>query len=289
MIRRASQKTSRSRVSRLNLNIGNETSRLDRHLFRMLSRLAILLLRHGYGFSRASHVARTAFVNAAQELDSRDGSKSSIARMATVTGLTRTEVSKLIRAQASLLSDVDTNFNRATRVANGWRRDRQFIDSNFKPRSLPFSSSRDSFSRLVRKYSGDIPPRAMLTEMVRLGMARRAPNDIIYLLRATPNIPKSAVDALRAISSWIAFLTESNDHRLTTTASQVRVFFKSIPQALAAIRELEDRQNSFREAIEQLGNRATAGSKYELKISIAMATERPSQISQRKRSKPKEY
>ena len=38
----------------------------------------------------------------------------------------------------------------------------------------------------------------MLTEMMRLGMVRFASNDAIYLLRATPNVPKSTVDALRA-------------------------------------------------------------------------------------------
>ena len=44
---------------------------------------------------------------------------------------------KTIRAEHSLLSDVDTNFNRATRVANGWQRDRKFVDRNSRPKPLP--------------------------------------------------------------------------------------------------------------------------------------------------------
>jgi len=208
--------------------------------------------------------------------------------MATVTGLTRTEVSKLIRAQHSQASDVDTNFNRATRVADGWQSDGNFVDRYSRPRALPFSSSKNSFSQLVRKYSGDIPPRAMLTEMLRLGMVRRTRKELIYLVRTTPNVAKSTVDALRAITAWVDILTEHSGSNISTTTSHVRVFFESIPQALAAIHELQDRQNSFREAIEQLGTKVTAKRKCELKVSIAMATEQPIQSTRRKRSKPKE-
>jgi hypothetical protein len=287
MTRRTTQKSSRDLLSRSTLGAGNESSRLDRQLFKMLSRLATLLLRHGYGFSRTSQLAKSAFVNAAQELDGRDGSRSSIARMATVTGLTRTEVSKLVRSRRSLLSDVDTSFNRATQVADGWQSDSKFLDRFSRPKSLPFSSSRASFSQLVQAYSGDIPPRAMLTEMLRLGMVRRARNNSVYLLRATPSVAKSTVTALRAITEWVDLLAEYHGRNLTTSTSQVRVFFESVPQALAAIRELKERQNSFREAIEQLGVKDASKRAHELKVSIAMATEQPSQSSHRKSSNRK--
>ena len=119
-------------------------------------------------------------------------------------------------------------------------------------------------------------------------MVKRAPNESIHLVRATPIVSKSTVDALRAITSWVDFLSESTGRNLTTSTSQVRIFFETIPQALAAVRELEDRQESFREAIEQLGTRAAGKCRYELKVSIAMATEHPSRAFGGKRSKSKE-
>jgi hypothetical protein len=55
------------------------------------------------------------------------------------------------------------------RVVDGWRVDREFLNHAGKPRILPISGARRSFARLVRKYGGDIPHRAVLEELRRLG------------------------------------------------------------------------------------------------------------------------
>jgi len=277
MSRRKTQKNSKVAVVRKPRELRTEATRLDSELFHVFTGLASLLLRHGYGFNRASHIARTAFVSAARQLSNQEGSKLSIARIATLTDLTRTEVSKLIRSGDPQPSGDYANLNRATRVADGWRSDRQFVDGNRQPKALQFGS----FSHLVRKYSGDIPARAMLIEMVRLRMVRRLADDSIHLIKRKPNVLKSTVDAVRAISPWVELLSEFTGPSLTATSTQIRVYLQTLPQALAAARELEYRKNSFKEAIEQLGSTTSSSGAYELKISIALATEHPRKIGSR--------
>ncbi len=278
MSRRKTQKTSKIAVVRRPRELRTEATKLDSELFHVLTGIASLLLRHGYGFSRASQIAKCAFVSAAIHLSNQEGSKSSIARVATLTGLTRTEASKLIRAGDTHPSESFVNLNRATRVADGWRNDRKFMDGNRQPKALRFASSHGSFSHLVRKYSGDIPARAMLIEMVRLRMVRRLADGSIHLIKSTPNVPKLTVDAVRAISPWVDLLSESTGPSLTATSTQTRIYLQSLPQALAALRELQDRKKSFKEAIEQLGSSSSAPGAYELKVSIAVATEHPRKI-----------
>src|SRR5688572_5597803 len=154
---------------------------LDHKLSEILTSIAHLLLRNGYGFARLGKLTKMAFVNAAKALDDDSKSKISIARIAAVTGLTRIEVSQLLRSEARKGYPASEPLNRAERVAIGWQGDNDYCDSRGFPLALPFASAGRSFSRLVKKYSGDIPARAMLIEMKRLRMVRHDSSDTVRL------------------------------------------------------------------------------------------------------------
>jgi len=253
--------------------------RLERHLTRIFSSLATLLLRHGYGYGRVSRVAKIAFVEAATALNGSQDSKASIARIATLTGLTRLEVSRIVRDSRIQSIYVDSTLNRATRVADGWQRDIQFSDRNRRPKLLPFTSGRGGFGHLVKKYSGDIPVRAMFTEMKRLGMVRLTDKNAVSLIRMRPLLPKSTLDAVRAISPWVNVLAGADvsalDTNLSSTTEQLRIYFDSLPQALAATRELEHRRQSFIEGIEQLGTASNKIGPHLVTVSVAVAAAQP--------------
>ncbi|MEO8063713.1 MAG: DUF6502 family protein [Pseudomonadota bacterium] len=245
----------------------------------ILVNVAQLLLRNGYGFRRFNKLARLAFVEAAVEVDSGSALRPSIARIAAVTGLTRIEVSQLRRDGSELALSEATPLNRAIRVASGWSSDATFLSNRRKPLCLPFASSGASFTKLVKKYSGDIPARAMLVEMVRLGMAKETPLGLVELVRVDIRAPKPALAAMRAISPWVNFFSktggEGADEELTSTARQLKIHFDSMPQVYAAVRELENRRTSFVAGLELLGTRSKRNAKYELTISVAVAAEKP--------------
>jgi hypothetical protein len=65
-------------------------------------------------------------------------------------------------------AEFSERYNRAARVIAGWRRDPLFQAPTGDPGALPLDDSPSSFNALVKKYSGDVPPRAVLDELQRV-------------------------------------------------------------------------------------------------------------------------
>jgi len=252
-----------------------ETLFLDDQLGQILASLAQLLLRNGYGFSRVSKLTKIAFVNAAKAIDVGSMAKISIARIAAVTGLTRIEVSQLLRTTGARKAPIREPLNRAARVVTGWLSDKAFRDAHGQPKALPFVSTRTSFSALVKKYSGDIPARAMLSEMKRLGMVRHDSSDTVRLERGRQQGSRLTISAIRAITPWIHFLADvervGNRGALTSDARKFQLKFDSLPQILAATREIEKRRAVFVESLRHLGSNSKQSSKFQIDVSVAVA------------------
>jgi hypothetical protein len=258
-------------------------SDLDRSLALILAALAQLLLKSGLGFGHLAKMARVAYVNAAREMDNDKKKKVTIARIAASTGLTRLEVSRIVRQRLSDAKNVPRSSSRAARVAAGWISDPIYSTSRGPPKALPFEGSGATFSSLVRKYSGDIPARAMLTEMNRLRMVQQDKDDVIRLLRLEENISPATVSTLRAIYPWVSALAQSAQIRhsssLTLKTVQIPLSFDSIPQVLAAIRSLNERRDAFVESVSQLSSNSRRRNMFKVDVTIAVAAARPSRIA----------
>ena len=261
--------------SKLQFRPPSSSQIVDHHLLQILEGIAHLLLRNGYGFSRANKLTKIAFVNAARAIDARSLSRISIARIAAVTGLTRTEVSQLLRSADGRASSIDEPLNRAARVASGWVSDQRFCDVRGHPRRLAFTSTRNSFTTLVKKYSGDIPARAMLAEMKRLGMVRHDSDDSVLLGRTKRSGSRITISAMRAIAPWVHFFSDIDKvgqmAELKSDSHRLRLHFESIPQALAATRDIENRRAKFVEALRNLGSPTQEHANCHLDVSIVMA------------------
>jgi hypothetical protein len=250
---------------------------LDSLLFEILSHIAAILVSTGYGFTRVSNLAKLAFVQAATSANQIQGSRLSIARIAALTGLTRTDVSQILRPRKS--KTVGKPTNRITRVASGWAADKRFLHKGARPRPLDFSGTGNTFTALARQYSGDIPPKALLTEMIRLGLARRNKDGKLVLVRSEVVHSQRTTDALKAVVPLIGFLARASttqlDKQLTSHTDKVEVSFSSLPQVYAAIRELHGRHRAFVAGLEGLGNRADRQNRFAINISVAIAATNP--------------
>lgn len=134
---------------------------------RILKPLIRLLYRKGIAFGEFSQLARQIYVEVAGDMLMAEGERPTTSRIAIATGLTRKDVAQL-RQTAD--DELPTNsYNRGARVMTGWLHDNEFHDSTGKPAALPLQGNTGSFSALVNRYSGDMPYRAMLQEMERLG------------------------------------------------------------------------------------------------------------------------
>ncbi|MEO1543850.1 MAG: DUF6502 family protein [Pseudomonadota bacterium] len=139
-------------------------------LLRALQPLVHLLLEAGIGHREFSEISKKAFVKVATDEYGIRGRDTNISRVAVMTGLTRKEVKK-IRTSLNAPSDsVDERIRPipASVVLFAWHSDPDYSDAG-EPRTLPFSGDGGSFTSLVKKYAGDIPPGAIRAELRRTG------------------------------------------------------------------------------------------------------------------------
>lgn len=147
---------------------GDARSQLDKALRRLLRPLVRIMLRQGISFGEFSEIAKRAYMEIAWDEFTPDGARPSDSRVAIMTGLTRKEVKRLRETREDGKELSTSQMNRATRVLSGWYRDPDFCDERGAPRLLSMSEDELGFPALVRRYSGDMPPRAMLEELVRV-------------------------------------------------------------------------------------------------------------------------
>ena len=138
--------------------------------FRQLLRPLIrILLRHGVSYGEYAETVKTVFVEVAGKDFRIPGQRQTQSRVAIITGLTRKEVSRISELIEKRASPSTANLNRVGRVLGGWHQDPEFTGPYGLPLELSFDATPNSFSQLVKRYSGDMPARAMLDELRRVG------------------------------------------------------------------------------------------------------------------------
>lgn len=138
-------------------------------LLTALRPIARALLRAGIGFREFDEIAKTAFVDVATKDYGLRGRPTNISRVAVMTGLTRKEVRRLRDKSAAGQETVVVRATPMATILHRWYTESEFLDRAGRPAELNFDGSGVTFSSLVRKYGGDIPPGAMRTELKRIG------------------------------------------------------------------------------------------------------------------------
>lgn len=153
---------------------------------KLMEPLVRILIRNGVSYNEFNEALKTIFVEIAERDFGLPDRKPSQSRIAILTGLTRKEVAKQKQILEAGGFQLHGNLNRVTRVLVGWHTDSDFTGPYGMPIELPFeSSSGPSFCGLVRRYSGDMAPRAMLDELLRVGAVEQlATGSFKVLMRA---------------------------------------------------------------------------------------------------------
>jgi hypothetical protein len=89
-----------------------------------------------------------------------------------MTGLTRKEVRRLRDKISTGDSSIATKTTPFEQVLHHWHKETEFTDTDGLPKELHFAGDEQSFTALVKRFGGDIPPGAMRTEMKRVGVVR---------------------------------------------------------------------------------------------------------------------
>jgi len=145
----------------------------------LLGPLARLAVARGLTFPLFKELVKQEFVRAARQAQPGKGARD-ISRVATATGLTRREVTRLSLDQPPALADRPAP---ATQLFTRWQADRKLRDRRGKPKALPRQGPAPSFEALAHSITRDVHPRSLLDQLVRLGLAAHdADTDTVRLV-----------------------------------------------------------------------------------------------------------
>ncbi len=198
----------------------------------LLRPLVRLLLRHGVPFAAFADMAKQVYVDVAMRDFALEGRRPTVSRASILTGLTRKDVQRLLAAPQDAREAPAARHNRAVRVLTAWVRDADFLTAAKSPRALPLDGDL-GFAALARRHSGDMPARAVLDELLRMGAVRRRDDGLIEPV-ARGYVPRgSPVDKLRMLGTDVADLIDTIDHNIHRAPDdprfQRKVMYDGIP------------------------------------------------------------
>jgi hypothetical protein len=214
---------------------------------KILRSLARVLLRYGVAYGEFAEWAKRAFVAAADEGLGLPGRRPTASRAAVLTGLSRKEVARLRRLPEPADAEGGLRYNRAARVVSAWVREPGFQaapqagNGNPEPAPLPAEGPGASFSELVRRFSGDVPARAVLDELLRVGTVHRLPDGRVELVERSYVPRASAEEKIGILGTDVSDLIAAIGHNLDAPPEEAffqrKVSYDNLPdEASAALR-----------------------------------------------------
>jgi Family of unknown function (DUF6502) len=221
---------------------------LSSAIMRLLRPLIRVILRNGMSFNAFSNLAKQVYVSVAMQEFGIPGKKQTISRVSILSGLSRKEVQSVMsQSDAAKEASPYERYNRAARVIAGWVRDRDFLDSDGNPMVLNQEGGNANFNLLVKRHSGDVPTRAVLDELLRVGAVERLPDGRIRLLSRAYVPRTSDLDKLEILGTDVSDLIHTIDHNLQHGAVnpffQRKVMYDNLPaEAVSKFRDLAAEQ-----------------------------------------------
>jgi len=210
---------------------------------RILRPLIHILIRNGISYGTFADLAKWLFVDVANRDFAIEGRKQTISRVSVITGLNRKEVKRVSGLPVPDDQASSERYNRAARVIAGWRRDKVFCTKKGGPTDLPVTGPGATFQNLVKKYSGDMPFRAILDELIRVGAAELTNDGRVHLL-ARAYLPAGDENMkIHILGTDVAHLIASIQHNLAPDERglfyQRKVLYDNLPRdVLPAFRQL---------------------------------------------------
>lgn len=204
-------------------------------MLRLLRPLVRMLLRYGVSHRTFSELAKWVYVDIAASEFRLESRKQSTSRVAVVTGLTRKEVARLRTLQQPDERLHSEHYNRAARIIGAWLREPVFQDGTGSPAVLPLHGDTSSFKALAQRYSGDMPMRALLDELLRVGTVQLNEEGRVQLLSKAYVPHGDTVEKLNILGTDVALLLATIDYNLVDAADgpryQRKVAYDNLPDA----------------------------------------------------------
>lgn len=183
----------------------------------MLRPLVRILLRHGISYAEFAEIVKAVYVEIAVTDFKVEGKRGTKSRIAVITGLTRKEVSRVIEGARKEEGEPKSNLNRVARVLAGWHTDPDFLGPYGMPLEIRYEEgglSAVNFATLVRRYSGDMSPRSMLDELMRVGAVVETEPGWLKVLRRVYEPQTLAMDNFERVGEVVKNFVDTVDFNL---------------------------------------------------------------------------
>lgn len=218
-------------------------------VLKLLHPLVHILLRNGVPFGTFADLAKRVYVDVASEEFGITGKKQTDSRISVITGLNRKEVRRVKTLAEPFDESVTERYHRAARVISGWVRDQQFSDSSGQPADLPIEGEGTTFSTLVKTFSGDMPVRAVLDELLRVDCITRLENGDVRLLTRAYLPGTEEGEKLGILGTDVRDLIATIDHNLGSQGIlffQRKVEYTNLPEEfMERLRALSSEQGQY--------------------------------------------
>jgi hypothetical protein len=207
----------------------------------LLAPLAQLAVAKGMPCAVVEDRLRQAFVRAARDAHPNLLPHRMVSRIATATGLSRREVTRLMLPEAAPPRRRPV----AAEVFALWASDPRYADGRGRPRKLPRQGDAPSFESLAQSVTRDVHPRSLLDELLRLGLAVHDAADDSVALAHDAFVPRGDTERM------LGFLGQNVGDHLGAAVDNVlgdghqhfeqAVFADELsPQSVRAVRESID-------------------------------------------------
>lgn len=158
----------------------------------LLAPLATLAIAKGMPCAVVEDRLRLAFVRAARDTQPTLLPHRVVSRIATATGLSRREVTRLTQSAATPPRRRPV----AAEVFALWSNDPQYRGTRGRPRKLPRQGDAPSFETLAQSVTRDVHPRSLLDELLRLGLAAHDASDDSVALVNDAFVPRGDTERM---------------------------------------------------------------------------------------------
>jgi hypothetical protein len=203
-------------------------------IHRILRPLVGFLLRNGVDCPGFEEEVRRVYVEVALKKFTLKDRKPSISRAATLTGLSRKEVARLLHSIREVEDTPLLPHNRASAVVAGWVRDPDFQDGRAQPRPLSRDDKAGGFPALVKRYSGDMPARAVFDELHRVGAIEVLDDGRAVLTRRAYVPSRDDTAKIEIFGTDVSCLMETISHNLDCAGENARYQRKVLYDNLSA-------------------------------------------------------
>jgi hypothetical protein len=171
-------------------------------------------MKAGIGYREFAEISKCAFVDVATTDYGLRGRPTNISRVAVMTGLTRKEVKRIRDKISTGMVATTLRVIPPAEILERWHSDPDYLDQNGRPLIINFEGDAPSFTGLVKKYGGDIPPGAMRTELKRVGAVEESKDGSLIVKQRHFRPIDRNVQLERALGQAIHGLGLTIDHNI---------------------------------------------------------------------------